>query len=285
MELKQNWHKFQSFLGFVPARKRGLLLLAQERRLVAGAAGRVPAADKSAEYHEEEQVYDHAESLWEALAAKYNADGATIVERADLLRMLTEVATKRSGSGLPESYYSQLRALRGKLGVDSGEKSAGVAHFGDKPVADFWPGQHFILQIFQSLFAELLPERKILLLGVWGNDGLEAMALEFQGEQLRTFTEPNFVNLDYHGQDLFHPATMDRFVSWCEAHYMLPTYALFFTAKLWAECDVLQKQKGSGAAWRHFVEQKRQREHDPEVRLSPEPWPLKAALQWRQLRS
>lgn len=284
MERKQNWNKFRALVGGVAPKRQGLLLLGHEQKVLAG-ANIVSSTNKentNAKYFVDQGIaYSDGESLWSDLESKYSADGATLLERNELLRCLGEVSSAMANKGLPESYFSQLKTLRAQFGVESGQNNSCAQHFGDKPVAHFWPDQHFLLQIFRPLFAELLPERKLLLLGVVKGTELQSIVLEFVGAELRTFAEPDFSSLDWQGQDLFHRNTLERFVNYMESRYVLPTYAFFLSSSVWEECQALQRREGGRSAWKHLLRHRRQRENDPEICIHPESWPLKAALQWQ----
>lgn len=284
MELRQNWHKFQRLLGHLPPRKTGLVLLHSNQKILAGAVGAPADQVNRAGFEDAGFPSEHVESAWESLSHKYGASGATFIEREALIEALAQAAAVRQGGSATENFHAQLAALR-RL-IDSEKNGKLAIHLGDKPVEAFWPREHFLLGFFRSFFSELLPERKLLLLVVVKGPGeIEALLLEFQGRELKGFCDPDFSGLDWKGSDLFLPETAERFVLWCENHYLTPTYSLVLTERVWQECRDYQGTQGERQAWRHLLKVRGQRDVEKEVLFSPEPWPIKAMLRWNSFRA
>ncbi|NUM88899.1 MAG: hypothetical protein HUU37_06830 [Bdellovibrionales bacterium] len=282
MEARRSWHKFRKLAGSAAPRKRGLIAVVDERRVFAGAVAR--ESNGAPDYQDEIFPFDDLESAWEQLSHKYGAVSGTFVDRKELAGVLSQVGAPKPGKPAWDCYQTQLMELRAALRVDTGEKTRLAQHLGDKPVSQIWPRDCFLLSVFDSFVTELLPERKLLLLGVVDGPGqIDAMLLEFHGKALRNFTEPDWAGFDWQIQDAFRPETAARFVLWCENRYLLPTYAFFVTRKTWEECRALQREKGEGAAWKHLMKAKGLRDAEPEVRVEPEPWPLRAALHWNSV--
>ena len=84
--------------------------------------------------------------------------------------------------------------------------------------------------------------------------------------------------------DLFLKESAARFVLSCENFYLLSTFALFVSARVWQECRDLQMNQGAKQAWKHLLKVKSQKDVEREVLFEPEPWPVKALLRWRALR-
>jgi len=284
MELRQNWHKFQRLLGHLPPKKKGLVVLQSNQKILAGAVGAPADQPLHAGFSDAGMPSEHVESAWETLSHKYGASGATFLEREALLEALGQIAAVRTVAPATDNFHAQLTKLRELLSVEKGSKLA--SHLGDKPVESFWPREHFLLGFFRSFFSELLPERKLLLLCVVKGPGdMDSLLLEFQGSELKGFCDPDFSGFDWKSSDLFLPETAERFVLWCENHYMLPAYSLFLTERVWQECRDFQATQGNRQAWRHILKIRAQRDVEKEVLLSPEPWPVKALLRWNSLRA
>jgi hypothetical protein len=286
MELRQNWHKFQRILGPLPAKKSGLVLLLSHNRVVAGALGLSPSAHSRTGFKEIGRQIDDMSGAWEDLSAKYDAAGATFIDQAELLSALSQVAAVRPSAPATDHFHAQLARLREQLGVEKGgEKSKLATHLGERPVEHFWPRKNFMLSLFRSFFGELFPERKLLLVGVVnGNDSFDALLLEFQGSEVKGFSEPDFSGIDWKGLDLFLPETAARFVAWCENHYVLPAYSIFLTRRVWDEVRAAQMMNGERAAWKLLQKTRSQRDVEKEVMFEPEPWPMKALLRWHSMR-
>ncbi|MGZ3655383.1 MAG: hypothetical protein ACXVCS_07495, partial [Bdellovibrionota bacterium] len=166
-----------------------------------------------------------------------------------------------------------------------GEKSKLAQHLGERPTEQFWPRKNFLLSIFKSFFGELFPERKLLLVGVVnGPESLDALLLELHGAEVKGFSEPDFSGIDWKGMDFFLPENAARFVGWCENHYVLPTYSIFLTKRVWDEVRGLQMTQGDRAAWRFLQKIRSQRDVEKEIQFEPEPWPMKALLRWHSMR-
>ena len=287
LENHRSWHKFRDLLGYLPARRRGLVLLADERKVLWGAISQKSDDKVSIGFRDRNLPAEDLDSAWEDLSKKYNAVGATFVQRKELMALLGQLAAPKPSKPAFENYHVQIGQIREALKISSGDKNTLGIHKGDRPVAAFWPGELFLLKIFQSFFAELLPERKILLLGVIdGPNSLNSLVVEFRGSALKSFQEPDWAGFDWQAQstDFFEPSTAARFVLWCENRYMLPTYGLFVTRAVWDECQKIQKESGERAAWKYFLSRKNMRDADPEIRLDPEPWPLRATIHWHSMR-
>ncbi len=283
MEARRSWHRFRKLAGATAPKRRGLIAVADERRVVAGAVIREGQAAVAPDFQDAGLPFDDIDNAWEQLAHKYGAASGTVVDRKELAGVLAQVGSPKQGKPAWDCYHTQLEEIRSALRVSSGEKTRLAQHTGDKPIAQAWPQNCFLLSTFDSFFTELLPERKLLLLGVVDGPGqLDAMVLEFHGKDLRNFTEPDWSGFDWQTQhvDFFFPETTSRFVLWCENRYLLPTYAFFVTRKTWEECRSIQREKGIGAAWKHLLKAKSLRDAEPEVRVEPESWPLKASLHW-----
>lgn len=284
MELRQNWHKFQRILGPLPPKKSGLVMLLSHNRVVAGALG-LSAGVSSTGFRDIGLAVEDPGGAWEDLAKKYGCHGATMIDQNELLTALSQVATVRGQSPATDHFHAQLARLREMLGVEKGENSKIANHYGDHPAEQFWPRKNFLFALFKSFFGELFPERKLFLLGVVnGSDSFDSLLLEFQGTEVKGFSEPDFSGIDWKGRDLFLPETAERFVAWCENHYVLPTYSLFLTKRVWEEVRNAQMLQGDKAAWRMLQKIRSQRDVEKEVIFEPEPWPLKALLRWHSMR-
>ncbi len=285
MELRQNWHKFQRILGPLPPKKSGLVILLSYNRVVAGAMGLAVGALSRSGFRDLGRQIDDIPGAWEDLSVKYDAAGATFIDQGELLSALAQVAAVRGQAPATDHFHAQLARLRDLLGVEKGEKSKLATHLGDRPVEQFWPRKNFMLSLFRSFFGELFPERKLLLVGVVnGPESFDALLLEFQGVEVKGFSEPDFSGIDWKGLDLFLPETAARFVAWCESHFVLPTYSIFLTRRVWDEVRGAQMTHGEKAAWRLLQKIRAQRDVEKEVQFEPEPWPMKALLRWHSMR-
>jgi len=286
-ENRQNWRKFKEILGFAPARKQGLVIIGSGKKILAGTTTHSCQELPRKDFQHQNYINEHVENTWEHLCHEYVASGLTYIDRDELFSELASVVNLQQGKISSNIYYQQLQLLRESLKLHRGDKTKLAVHVGDKPVENFWPREHFFLGIFRSMFAELLPERKILLLSIIEpNNSLQSIVLEFQGATLKTFSEPDWYNIEWLSKDLdyFHPDTAKRFILWCENHYILPTYGVFLTRKTWDECQKIQVEQGDKAAWKHLLQIKKQRDVDVEVYVEPEPWPVKAALHWNSMK-
>lgn len=289
MEHRQNWHRFQRVLGYLPPKKTGLMVLHSNQRILAGAVG-VPADSPSQPgFSDIGMSFDHVESAWEVLSHKYGAAGATFLGREELIGALSQVAAVKSNSPATDHFPAQVAKLREMLGLEKGEKrtekSKLAVHLGDKPFEQFWPRKPFFLSFFRSIFGELFPERKLFLLAVVNDaESIDSLLLEFHGPELKGFCDPDFSGLDWKGKDHFLRENSKRFVSWCESRYMLPTYALFVSRRAWDECRDVQQKNGDKLAWKNLLKIKNMRDVEKEVLFDPEPWPIKAILRWHSMR-
>lgn len=274
MELRQNWHKFQRILGPLPAKKNGLVVLLSHNRVVAGALGLAPTSHSRSGFKEIGRQIDDITGAWDDLSTKYDAAGATFIDQEGLLNALSQVAAVRPSAPATDHFHAQLSRLRDMLGVEKGskgsEKSKLATHLGERPVEHFWPRKNFLLSLFRSFFGELFPERKLLLVGVVnGDESFDALLLEFQGSEVKGFSEPDFSGIDWKGLDLFLPETAARFVAWCENHYVLPAYSIFLTRRVWDEARAAQMTGGERAAWKVLQQTRSQRDVEKEIMLSP----------------
>lgn len=280
LEARQNWHKFRKLIGNVPPAKNGVIVLHSGNSVLAGS---IASANPKTSKHFEDQgmAMEHPDSAWELLAHKYQASSVSFIEREALLGMLAELQRTK----MP--YPRQLDELRQQILTPSAPRSRLVQHFGERPTEQAWPRKHFFLQFFRPLFAELLPERKILLLVVQYPDPrrLETIAIEFAGKEIRNFIEPDWTGLELDGLDIFHRDSAKRMVLWCENHYLLPTFGSFVTEHVWEEALSLYMRQGARSTWRYLNRQRSQREQDKDFLLEPEPWPLKACMQWLGFRA
>jgi hypothetical protein len=301
MELRQNWHKFQRILGPLPPKKSGLVLLLSHNRVVSGVLGLAAGAGSRGGFREVGRQIDDVTGAWDDLSAKYDCAGATFIDQSELIAALSQVAAVRATAPATEHFHAQLSRIRELLGVEKGRgkesgapKGAGGAatkerklatHLGERPVEQFWPRKTFLLSFFRSFFGELFPERKLLLVGIVnGADSFDSLLLELHGAEVKGFSEPDFSGIDWKGLDLFLPETAARFVSWCENHYVLPTYSVFLTRRVWDEARGVQMQNGDRAAWRLLQKTRSQRDVEKEILFEPEPWPVKALLRWHSMR-
>ena len=287
MEQRRNWRKFQEMAGFLPAKKSVTLVVSNEKNVLAGVVGASLDFPRGKIFQDIGKNIDHVDGTAEYLSHKYGTSSVCFLQREELLQQLGQISQAKGGHSGREMYYDQIMQLREAMHVQKGEKNKLAVHWGDKPTENFWPREFFCLELFDTMFSELLPEKKILLLGIVEEDGsLESLALEFLGTKLQAYSCPDWSNLDWQGAkpDYFHRPTLERFILWCENHYMLPTYAFFMTRRMWVELREIQTKDGSKAAWRHFQKSKGLRDVEPEAIMEPEPWPIKAALQWHSLR-
>ncbi len=281
-EQRQNWRRFNKVLGFLPSKKPSLILLSGDKQIFAGTISGAQK-NRSEHFHDVGMCFDHVENAFEQLAHKYNVTASTVIDRSELMQTLAQVA----GSQVTESYHGQLEMIRRALGIENGERTKLATHLGDRPVQDFWPKENFLLRIFQAMFVELLPERKILLLAIVKSETeRDLLALEFIGAELHTCYVPDTSNLEWYREaiDLFHRDTISRLVLWSENHYMLPTYAFVMSARAWTECCEEQEKSGERGAWKSFQKIKNARDSEREILVEPEPWPLKACLRWNGMR-
>ena len=287
MELRQNWHKFQRILGPLPPKKSGLVLLLSHNRVVSGVLGLAAGGNSRSGFRELGRQVDDVTGAWDDLSAKYDCAGASFIDQGELISALSQVAAVRASAPATEHFHAQLGRLRELLGVEKGrnrdgtttkEKSRLVTHLGDRPVEQFWPRKNFLLSLFRSFFGELFPERKLLLVGVVNSpDSFDALLLELHGAEVKGFSEPDFSGIDWKGRDLFLPENAARFVAWCENHYVLPTYSIFLSKRVWDEARAAQMAHGDRAAWRLLQKTRSQRDVEKEIQFEPEPWPVKAA--------
>ncbi|HEY8278387.1 MAG TPA: hypothetical protein VIH99_02105 [Bdellovibrionota bacterium] len=285
MELRQNWHKFQRILGPLPPKKSGLVLLLSHNRVVAGAVGFAAGALSRSGFRDLGRQVDDMTGAWDDLSAKYQCAGASFIDQRELLNALSQVAAVRASAPATDHFHAQVARLRELLGVERGEKSRLATHLGERPVEHFWPRKNFLLGLYRSFFGELFPERKLLLVGVVNSpDSFDSLLLEFQGAEVKGFSEPDFSGIDWKGLDLFLPETAARFVAWCENHYVLPAYSIFLSRRVWDEVRTAQMSHGEKAAWRLLQKIRSQRDVEKEVLFEPEPWPMKALLRWHGMR-
>lgn len=285
MEHRQNWHRFQRVLGYLPPKKTGLMVLHSNQRVLSGALG-VPAESPARlGFSDVGMSFDHVESAWEVLSHKYGASGATFLDREELLSALGQVAAVKNGSPATDHFPAQIAKLREMLGLEKGEKTKLSVHLGDRPYEQFWPRKPFFLSFFRSFFGELFPERKLLLLAVVNDSrNLDSLLLEFHGNELKGFCDPDFSGLEWKGTDLFLRENIARFVASTESRYMLPTYSLFVSKRVWEECRDIQIKSGDKAAWKNLQKVKSMRDVEKEVLFEPEPWPVKALMRWHSMR-
>ena len=285
MEYRQNWHKFQRMLGRLPAKKKGMALLCSNQRIIAGVVGDTKEDPTRDCYDDTDLSFESPENVVETLSHKHAAVGSTFIDRNQLLEALGQVTAMKGPGGGAENFYSQVGRLRELMGIQRGDKTPLAIHFGDRPVDSFWPREHFLISIFQSFFADLLPERKLFLVCILRADGnLDASLLEYQAGELKSFWDPDFSGFEWRELDLFLPENLGRFVLWCENQYLLPTYSLITTEHVWEECRSIQMKHGNKAAWKHLAKIKSQRDAEKEVLFDPEPWPVKALLKWHAMR-
>jgi hypothetical protein len=279
LEARQNWHRFRKLVGPLAPVKTGVVVLHSGNQILAGS---IANSDPKVRSHFDDQgvSMEHPDGIWEMLAHKYQAANVSFVEREALLSMLTEFQRSK----LP--YPRQLEEIRNQILSPNAQRLRLIQHFGDRPTEQSWPKKHFFLRLFDSFFADLLPERKILLLVIKSAQAnqLDTIALEFAGRELRNFMEPDWSNLDTGSLDIFHRESAQRMVLWCENHYMLPTFGVFVSENTWNEALSIFGRQGTRPAWRYWNRQKSQRDKDCELLMEPEPWPLKACVQWLGLK-
>lgn len=286
MELRQNWHKFQRLLGPLPPKKPGMVVLHSNNRIQAAALSLNSSGQSNSGFSDKGKSLDPMESAWEVLSHKYNCGGATFLESNALSEAIAQVASVRPTAPATDHFYAQIVKLREMIGVEKGDRSKLAQHFGDRPFEQYWPRKNFLLSLFQSFFGELFPERKLLLFTVVNDaNSIDSILLEFQGDELKGFCDPDFSGLDWKGMDLFLPETAQRFVAWCESHHILPAYSIFLTRRVWEDCRQAQMTQGERAAWKVLLKAKHARDVEKEVLFEPEPWPVKALVRWQSMRA
>jgi hypothetical protein len=271
---KQNWYKFKKMLPSHHARRQGVVLVTHEQKILAGAISHKQGAETKSYFEDFNAPILDIEESAEFYSHKYQADTVSVISRDDLMTFLPSVTViKRQRS---PSYQQQLEELKNLL------VAKGI-HKGDRHAPNMLPRNHFFLDIFDTMFAELLPERKLVLLCiVEENRDLMTLAMEFEGRQLKKYSDPDWSNLDWtqKGMDVFHIDTAQRLTLWAENNYMLPCYSVFVSRRLWNECADLQKTSSNKAAWKLFLQQLHQREAERELLVTPMDWSMKANLRW-----
>ena len=277
MEFKQNWHKFNQLLGPLPPSKSGMLALHSGQKIVTGVVCGDPSVAVKPYFRAEQATFENVEQNWEMLSHKYGSQWGAFLERSTVMEALIEVGAIQSQGPATENFYNQVRQLRSKLHLDPRDR--GNQTFGSREFS--MPRDHFFLSYFRSFFSDLLPEKKLLLMGVVNSStSIDTVLLEFQGRELSNFYDPDFTGLEFIEKDLFERSNLSRLVLWCENQAMLPAYALIVSRKVWQECKELQESQDSRAAWSHLLRSKRQKDTDLEVIFEPEPWPIKALFHW-----
>ena len=288
MELRRNWHKFRSLLGSAPARNNGITLLSFQGKIVDGSISGKQDQEREP-FRDVNLPLDDMNSAFEQLSMRYKARTMTVIQRDDLLKVVNEMHTQNSSSRNENSYISQLMHIRNALGIDQPHRDSLAKFWGEGHIKNSFPRPHFVLQMFRSWFADLLPERKLIFLGVLDEEkgSLDSMLLEFDGNKLKRFWEPDWAGFDWkaHTQTFVNRESAAKFVSWCENRYVLPCYAIFVSKECWNQCIDLQDNQSNRAAWKFFVKKRNGKPIEREVVIEPEPWPLKALLYWNSIRS
>lgn len=286
MDPQNNWHKFNKFFANAPALKRGIFALAHQDRIIHGAISDsvVPGARA---FRDKGMPIADVASAFDALTDRYRAKSLTVVDRDELLRILLEMPLVKGESG-ERLYHAQLAWVRTALGIDGRKKSAALAVQGERPLAQFFPRFHFLLQAFRGRFADLLPERRIIFVGVCdeSNLGFESLLLEYNGRRIARVIDPDYGNFDWRAlvAGFVKRDGAARFVNWVETKYMLPAYAIFLTRATWEECEKLHAAEGTRAAWRCFLKKMRGGDLKQEALVEPYAWPVRAAVYWNAFR-
>lgn len=287
MDMQNQWHRFRAMFPQAPARKAGIFGLVFEDKIIHGAVSRVANYPGKGFADDGVPVQDPASAL-ERLNQKYLTKAMTLLDRGELLKVLLEMPLIKSDVPSDQLYYRQLEQIRAAMGLDGHRRSLRVDHWGMKPMADFFPRNHFLFMLLRNWIVDLLPERRLVLVGILDEDKreLEALVLEMNGQAIERVIDPDWSGFDWRSElkGFVRSQEAARFVQWCESKYMLPSYATFFTREAWDEAVKLDAEQGGRAAWRHLWKARRGGELGKQVLFEPEPWPLKAAWAWLALR-
>jgi hypothetical protein len=286
MDLESNWHKFNRFFSPAPARKRGVLALAHQERII-HAAITGAKEDGPRTFKDLGMPIQDLSSAYSALQDRYRVRSLGVVDRDDLLKILLDMPLTKGEVPSERLYHAQISLIRSELGIDGGRGA--LDSRGERPLAHFYPRFHFLLQAFRLWFADLLPERRILFVGIYDEEkiGFEALMLEYSGRKIVRVIDPDFGNFDW--RSLTHGFVRkdgaERFVAWCESKYTLPTYSIFLTRAVWDECQSLHANEGARSAWKLLLRRMRGGDLSREVCIEPYAWPIRAAFYWGSLRS
>ena len=286
MELESNWHKFNRFFSAVPARKRGVLALAHQERIIhAAISGAKDPGPRT--FNDSGMPIQDLDSAYAALQDRYRIRNLAVVDRDDLLKILLDMPLTNSDVPSERLYHAQIALLRAQLGIEGGRGA--LDSRGDRPLVHFYPRFNFLLQAFRLWFSDLLPERRLLFVGICDEDkvGFEALALEYSGRRIVRVIDPDFGNFDWRTltAGFVRKDGAERFVAWCESKYMLPTYSVFLTRVVWEECQSLHAKEGARAAWKFLLRSMRGGDLGREVCVEPYAWPIRAAIHWGALRA
>lgn len=284
---KQNWYKYRSLFPDCSSKEKGLFTISFHDKIIHGSVSR-PYGATPENFQEIEMPIEDVGSAFETLTNRYNARSLTVLRRDDLLKTVMELMPPPGEPSTVPSYGKQLSDVRAALSLEKRDKNAKYEFRGDVPNEHCLPRPHFFTNIYSSMISDLLPEDKLLFLGIVDEDKKQfsSILLEFSGRELVSFADPDFSNFDWRSlvQTFPNREAAERFVTWCESRYQVPAYTVFVTAKVWREATVYQQKFGYRAAWKHLLKARSGSDLDRELLIEPEPWPMRAIFHWHAMR-
>lgn len=280
-----SYYKLKALLPEAQPQSRGALVLSFHDKVIAGALSNPSIADSktSIEFRDQGFPVDDLKQAFEIFTERYHCNALAAISRQNLLKTLDNFVQQQGIDG--ESYSAQLIRLRRELGLSAEGRSSSVQSVPVRSLAKFFPSGNFLLQLFTGWFAELLPEQKLLLLGIVdeNNTDFQSVLLKFTGSECVAAYEPDYAGFDWKElvTNFFDPISANRFVAWSEHQFNLPTYTLFVTKKLWQNSCKTQSEKGARAAWKILTQSKEARK---QVLFEPQPWPISVLLHWHRLK-
>lgn len=284
---KQNWYKYKRLFPSCRAKEKGIFAISFHDKMIHGCVSSPYGAELEL-FKEKDLPIEDVSSAFETLSARYGARNLTVIRRDDLLKKVMSLMPAPGEPGEMPSYGKQLADIRKAISLEKRDKNALYEFRGDIQNEHCLSKPHFFTNIFNTMIADLLPEHKILLLGIVDEDKqrFESFVLEFNGRELVSFADPDFANFDWRSQVQAFPnhENAERFINWAENHYQLPAYSIFVSAKVWREATVYQQKFGYRAAWKHLLKARNGSDLDREMLIEPEPWPFRALLHWHSMR-
>ncbi len=280
---KQNWYKYKRIFPSCNPRETGVFALSFHDKIIHGCISNPYGAELEV-FSERDTPIEDINSAYEAFSQRYNARNLTVIRRDDLLKTVMDLMPPPGEPDKSPSYAKHLQDIRKSLSLDKQDKNAHYEFRGDIQNEHCLSKPHFFTNIFNSIIADLLPEQKLLYLGIIDEDkqSLESIILEFEGRELISFSDPDFAHFDWRSltQTFPNPEAAAHFVMWAENRYQLPTYSIFVSARVWREATVYQQKSGYRAAWKYLMQARSTSDLNREFLIEPEPWPFRAVLYW-----
>lgn len=284
---KQNWYKYKRIFPNCSPKEKGIFALSFHDKIIHGCLSN-PYGSELEPFRERNIPIEDINSAFETFSQRYNARNMTVIRRDDLLKTVMNMMPPPGEPAQAPSYGKHLRDIRKSLSLEKRDKNAHYEFRGDIQNEHCLTKPHFFTNIFNSMISDLLPEQKLLFLGIVDEDkqSFDSILLEFDGRDLVSFSDPDFAHFDWRDlvQTFPTPDAAGRFVTWAENRYQLPAYAIFVSARIWREATVYQQKFGYRAAWKHLMKARSGSDLDREFLIEPEPWPFRALLHWHSMR-